>query len=379
MRNVSTSADRPLARAMAVGLCTALLPMAAQALSVTTSEVAFSGSASVSDSEGGGATTSTNTSLGSTAVTQFDASVGVLTGATLNLDSTRQQTATVTSTNGPNTGANTTVTTSGTGSSTVGLSAPGVSTTFSSISASDTCTANRRGACSDGATTSSVSLTQLVAVSASALDSYVGGSTVSIAQTAPSLSATQQTALFTGTETTSYLLSWAGTLGVTYDYLLHAAPSFDAATAVLTLDLDFGTVDAGDAALLEFSLANLAGDRVGLDLDAISGSGDTDKFSTDLALFMALLAGDKLSYTAWLDTSVAGSFAASYLISLSDADVGAESSRFAYTLVLNLFGSVREQGAGDLSVNSVPEPASLALLGASLLAVATLRRRRSRA
>lgn len=375
MRKPRTPAGRPLVRAIAVGLCTALLPMAAQALSVSTDEVAFSGSASVTDAEGGTATTNNGASLGSTAVTQFDSSLGVLTGATLNLESSRQQTVSTTSTDGANTGPNTTATTTGSGTSTVGLSAPGVTMTSSSSSASDSCTANRRGACSDGATTASVALNQVVAVSASALDSYVGGGSVSISQTAPTLSATQGAGQFTGTESTAYMLTWAGTLSATYDYLLHAAPSFDTSGSVLSLDLDFGTVYEGDDAMLQFSLANLAGDRVGLDLDSISGSGDTDQFSTDLALFMALLAGDNFSYTASLDTSLAGAFSASLVLGLSDADVGAESSRFAYMLTINLHGTVLERDT--LEAISVPEPAGLALLGAGLLVLAAVRRRRA--
>jgi hypothetical protein len=208
-------------------------------------------------------------------------------------------------------------------------------------------------------------------VAAGSLDSYVGGGTVLATLTAPTLTATQGAGTFPGAESTTYSVDWTGKLSATYDYLLHAKGSFDG-TSQLTLDLDFGTVFLGDSASLGFSIFNASGDRVGLDLDSILGSGDTAKLFTNLSLFSGLGAGSSNTFLASFDTSSLGLFSASYTLGLSDADVGASSSRFKnYSLTLNLKGEVRERQS-----NGIPEPGILGLLGIGLLGLAMGRRQR---
>lgn len=119
---------------------------------MTVSSPSFSSAAGVSDPEASGATSSANAGLGTSSLSQFDKTLGVLTGVTINVTSTRTQTVSTTSTDGPNNGTNSSVTTTGTGSSTARLQAPGVDSTFASITASDNCTGARLGACGDGAT-----------------------------------------------------------------------------------------------------------------------------------------------------------------------------------------------------------------------------------
>jgi len=353
-----------------------LLPVGAGAVTMTTAPVAFSGSASVSGTEGGGATTDSDRSLGSSAIAQFDSDLGVLMGATLNLSSTRTQTVWVTATAGGGTSANFDVTTNGQGASTARIVAPGVAADFSSVSASDSCTGKWKNDCTGTATSSPATATSLAGgVPDASLDSYVGSGTVTVARTAPALTASQLSGVFSGTETTTSTVTWAGTLGATYEYLLHAAPSFGDEAGLLTLDLDFGDVFQGDLASQSFEIFNLGLDRVALDLDSITGSGDVTRLFTDLSAFAGLVSGDGDSYRATLDTTALGSFAATYLLGFSDADVGAASSRRDFLLTLKLSGNVVARQP-DVR-NSVPEPATFALFSLGIAAIPFVRRRRT--
>lgn len=237
------------------------------------------------------------------------------------------------------------------------------------------------GDCSGTATTSAATPTNLnQAVTSASLDSYVGNGDVTLARTAPTLSATQVDATFTGSETTQHTVTWAGDTGATYDYLLHAAPSFDSSSSMITLDLNFGTFYVGDVATLGFDIFNLGNaDRVGLDLDSIFGTGNVTTLLTNLGEFSGLTQGAGNNWLAMLDTSTAGTFNASYLLSLSDADVGAASSRFAYNnyLTLNLTGTVDERVVVPGQVNDLPEPTTLFLIGLGLAGLGFSQRKKS--
>lgn len=369
-----------LALATAMGTLIAV-PAKAAPLTLTTAAVPFNNIASVTDAEDAGATNNNNASLGSSSIAQFNSSLGVLMGATVNLTNSKQTHATqVTSTSGGGTTANFDVTSSGTGSSTVAVSAPGLSNTFSAsaITLGDSCIGKWKSDCTGLASTTISSLPSWVGnVSSGSLGSYLGTGTVTVNRTAEILTATQTSNVFSGTESTQSTVTWTGDLSATYDYLLHAAPSFGG--GALILDLDFGSVLQGVAATaLNFSIFNALGDRVGLDLDSILGSGDTAQLTTNLGLFSGLGTGFSNAFLASFDTSIPGAFAASYVLTLSDADVGAESSRWKdYSLTLNLTGTVTPQQTEPPN-NDVPEPATLALVGAGLLGLTLGRRRRQR-
>jgi hypothetical protein len=360
---------------MAIGMWALSSGPVHAALVTLTPGVAFDNSASVTDAEGGASSTSNdNASLGTTALEQFDASAGVLTGVTINLDSARTQAVTVSSTAGGGNGNNNNRTANGSGSSTAGISAPGVSYTFTTaIGANGSCTAPRKQACSSTTSPAGVATDENLAATSGSLESYVGNGTVTVSRTATTLSVSHLNNAFTGAETTQYELTWTGDLGATYSYLLHAAPSFDGSASVDSLTLDFGTVaQNGSVSPLGFSIFNLADlDRTDLDLEGFTATGDTSVLASDLTTFANLGQGSGQAFQATLDTTNAGGFLATYTLTLSDAaNIGAASSQSTYTLYLTLKGNV-------IAVTSVPVPDAVWLFGTGLVGLVGISRRKT--
>ena len=136
----------------------------------------------------------------------------------------------------------------------------------------------------------------------------------------------------------------------------HAAAAF--ANGSGTLNLDFGTLQAGSGTQArQFQIENLpAAYRAGLDLDSVLVlSNSSGVFSTDAMPFTDLAAGAMSnSFDVFLDTSQVGEFSGQYQLNLSDEK---DLSGWAGQQTLTL----------DVTANVVPEPGTLALLGAGVV------------
>lgn len=375
----------------------ATVPTLAHAtLVTTTATTSFDVSNAVTDTLGGKSTASdgktngtanTNMDTLQTAkVAKFDSSVGVLTGATVNLTSTYKQTTNVTVAAG-GTGANSdgTYTAKGTGSGSVKLGIPvGVTGAGASLNdVKDSCTVvsgKIKAACDNGSTFTQVN--DNTTVSSTALNAYVGSGSFLADLIAASNSAETTQNDFGGVASTTSTINWKGNLSATYSYLLHAAQSFDANSSMTALTLDFGDVYLNDVVGdKNFSIANLLdANRVGLKLTDIVETGDANNvFSTSLSMFGNLAQGNTNNYSASFLATTLGNNSATYQLTLADAapDVVFASSSLGqgYNLTLNLKANVLQR-LGAPAASDVPEPASLMLLGLGALGLCVQRKRR---
>ncbi|MBI5763576.1 MAG: endonuclease [Planctomycetes bacterium] len=144
------------------------------------------------------------------------------------------------------------------------------------------------------------------------------------------------------------------TITVVATVLDHSNASFDAMADQNTLTIDFGSLTPGGVVTLPFSIHNLesvVGYTAKLDIDGVAPSGDSATLYSDLAPIANIPAASSQSLTASFDTSSAGSFSATYIISVSDENLAGETTGSALTLTL--VGSVIGCNAADANCDTV--------------------------
>jgi len=351
---LNLTALRPFAYVLGIAfVVVSLVSRTAWAVPLTTlpDVVAFSGAVSVTDTKATpGATTANGAAFPSSTINKYNGA-DILTGVQLQLTSTRTPSGTVTASGGtlPRNA-------SGTGSGSGQITLPGVTQAFPAVTASSACTKTSGSSSCSASTTGAAQPTNTAFHVTTGLASYYGPGTFSVTRTAPLLTATASGTF--SSSTFAYQEAWKGTLTTIYEYSKHANASFDQTSDLDTLLLDFSTVYQHSTAEQSFSIFNLlnpAGMTAGLMLNSVSGSGDTTAFSIpDLVPpFTPLAAGSAQSFLATLDTTQRGTYSATYLLHLSDENIGIGGT--TSTLALTLTGHV------------VPEPSTWLLLATGCL------------
>lgn len=138
-----------------------------------------------------------------------------------------------------------------------------------------------------------------------------------------------------------------------FEVLNHPVASFSESFDVGSLVIDFGEATQNEVVgSLPAVIANYNAEGAPLfashlDLDSITGSGDTDILSIDLELFAGLTQGGIANFDATLNTSVAGSYEATFDLLLSGEDLPGEQTQI---LSLTLLAEVLPGGMpGDFN------------------------------
>lgn len=356
----------------------------AHALSTTATSATFNLTKTQTDTtvnNGNGATTSANSTLGGTqpSFAKFDTSTGVLTGATVSLNSNRTVTVNGSGNKNSTTSTNRTAsfdaTIANNGSTFTAPNTTGATSTFSSITTpATTCTLNGTTTnCTASGTSGAQATNATRTVSGASLSNYTGAGSVS-ATLASSLSAdvTNSTGNNLSSGTANAALEWSGTVGATYTYSNHANASFianDTSAAGNALTLDFGNLTLGSSATQGFSIFNAASSSVGLDLTN-AGAGANGTFSSGITgLFSNLGSGANNAFTAGFTATGLGLLSQVYTLTFGDNTSGAGVGFLSgETLTLTLKGT---------GISAVPVPAAVWLMGSAMAGLFSFRKRKA--
>ncbi|WP_166430479.1 choice-of-anchor E domain-containing protein [Polymorphobacter arshaanensis] len=363
------------------------MAMAATPLQITATTNATQSStgmqtATAKDANGKKSTTTAPTNANSVNVAQYNTANGILTGASVLVNTAVSTTIRVTG-DVEDSGNGRTVAAEAALAGTV--AGGGVSFTSSTLTANKGCSGNNcKQSPSNQTATTSGSINSSATVPLANLASYAGTGNVTFTQ-----SAAGSTKVTLGTKgksgTADGLFTFGGVTpanniySITYDYLNFANPSFDGLTNVSSIDLDFGSLITGSGPItLNFSIFNIGNaNSAGVSLNSIARSNNNADFTTTLANFSDLVGGASSSFAMTFLPTVLGASTDTFTLDLADYAPAGSIGAKTYQLKVNTIGNVLAPPPPP--VTSVPEPQVWALLVAGFgLTGFGQRRRRAR-
>jgi hypothetical protein len=145
----------------------------------------------------------------------------------------------------------------------------------------------------------------------------------------------------------------------------HANASFDSVADFNGVVVDFGTVARNSAEppapVSLWNLASPSGATAGLDVDSVSGSGDTGVVSIALTPSFNLAAGQARVFNATIDTSAAiGSYEAVYTVAVSDENIPGGIA--LGTVTVTVTATIAPGCAGDVNGDGTTDAADFVVL-----------------